>query len=169
MAAFSFSFGLFTSRLPRFCLAMSRLFFGMVSQDGFDEAWMTRCRHPRLLRRCEPMTIPALDPSRSDQAQQQRAPEEENQEGNGQCLPLLADEDFQLPDHDSLPRRAGRKSAAKLLFPAQVPARAGKFPSLRTRSAFNAACAAYRKIDGAGIGLRVIYPRETRTSLAVVS
>jgi hypothetical protein len=40
---------------------------------------------------------------------------------------------------------------------------------LRTRSAFNAACAACRKIDGAGIGLRVIHPGGTRTKTAVSS
>lgn len=40
-------------------------------------------------------------PSRSDQAQQKRAPEEESQDRDGECLTLLADENFDLSDHSS--------------------------------------------------------------------
>jgi hypothetical protein len=45
------------------------------------------------------MTISAQVVARSDQAKQQRASEEDNQEGKGECMALLASDNLYLSDH----------------------------------------------------------------------
>jgi len=54
-----------------------------------------------LMARTDDLTCRTLP--LSDQAEQRRAPEENNKDGNGECLALLAGDDFELFDRSEFP------------------------------------------------------------------
>lgn len=72
--------------------------FAVIPKDEFFAARRMNCSQWSLHRWREPMTLGLILPS-SNQTKQRRAPEEDNEEGNGECLALLADDDLSLSDH----------------------------------------------------------------------